>query len=125
MPLLLLIAGTFLGLKVIYLRLYRTSYTPVIETRLHHIPFSFISSLLFLFGLHGANFIKIIIIMSINFGIAKSLKRSKLLPFITWGFNMAVLFAIERNSGYKFANLSSSLAFLVRKISYVTEHIFL
>ncbi|KAI5122746.1 hypothetical protein M0805_009831 [Coniferiporia weirii] len=112
LPLLAAIACTFLLLKSIYLKLFNRTRVSEHGMLLHQLPFIFVFSMLFLLGLHGANALKIFFILCLNYTIGKFFKSSKLTPILTWVFNMGVLFAIERNSGYRFSSLSSSLAFL-------------
>jgi hypothetical protein len=81
--------------------------------KLYLIPFNLVFSALLLIGLHGASSIKILIILTINYVIAKSCKGSKLGPLLTWVFNGAVLFANDRYNGYRFGDLSPALLFLV------------
>ncbi|EJD06915.1 MBOAT-domain-containing protein [Fomitiporia mediterranea MF3/22] len=114
LPLLALIAATFLIIKYMYLKLFLRSSISEDGTRLHLIPFSLSFSIIFLLGLHGASVLKIFFILTINYGIAKSCKSSRVTPWLTWIFNMGVLFAIERNSGFQFSSLSPSLESLDR-----------
>ncbi|TDL25763.1 MBOAT-domain-containing protein [Rickenella mellea] len=111
-PALTIISASFFGLQSIYARAARHANPPLSDNILHRIPFLVTFSLLMVTGLHGASILKIMFILSINYSIAKVLGPSKINPVITWIFNMAVLFANERNSGYKFASLSPSLAYL-------------
>ncbi|TFY56821.1 hypothetical protein EVJ58_g7407 [Rhodofomes roseus] len=60
-------------------------------------------------GLHGASVLKVLLILTGNYAIAKVTKGSKLNPLLTWIFNGVVLFANERNEGYRFAALHPSL----------------
>lgn len=102
-PILAVLACAYLGVKSLLQRL----------TSIRRISFLFTASILFILGLHGANLLKILVILSINYLIAILLGSSKLNPLFTWIFNMGVLFAIERNNGYKFSSLSETLASLV------------
>ena len=70
--------------------------------------------MLMLLVLHGASAFKIIIIMTLNYGIAKISGGSRATPVLTWVFNGLVLFANEKNAGYHFTNLHPALEFLVR-----------
>ncbi|KAL5526721.1 GUP1 [Sanghuangporus sanghuang] len=111
-PLLSLIAAFFLIIKYMYIRLFLRSNLSTDGTRLHLIPFIIGFSIVFLLSLHGASILKILFILSVNYGIAKVFGSSKANPLLTWIFNMGVLFAIERNNGFRFASLSPSLASL-------------
>jgi hypothetical protein len=66
-----------------------------------------------LLALHGASILKILLILSFNFAIAKCCGGSRLGPILTWVFNGAVLFANERHSGYLFHSIHPSLGSLV------------
>lgn len=79
---------------------------------------SLVFSALFLIGLHGASFIKILIILSINYMIAKVFRGSRWGPTLTWVFNGLVLFANERYAGYRFGDVLPALGFLVSSDSY-------
>ncbi|KAG9004573.1 glycerol transporter [Tulasnella sp. JGI-2019a] len=76
------------------------------------VPFTAVFSLLMLIGLHGSSSIKIVIILAINYGIAKALKGSPAAPFATWCFNMVILFMNELHDGYKFAAIHPGLEIL-------------
>jgi hypothetical protein len=102
-PILSILAVVFVGIKALLQKL----------TNVRRIPFLFAASLIFVLGLHGTNALKVIAILSINYTIAISLGSSRLNPLLTWIFNMGALFAIERNNGFPFANISPSLAVLV------------
>lgn len=83
------------------------------QNKLYLIPFNLVFSALMLSGLHGSSCIKILIILTLNYVIAKSCKGSKFGPLLTWVFNGAVLFANDRYNGYRFGDLSSGIQFLV------------
>ncbi|KAH8118197.1 MBOAT-domain-containing protein [Phellopilus nigrolimitatus] len=112
LPVLVPVAGFFLLLKYVYLQVFQRTSSATQGTLLNRIPLQFIFSVLFLLGLHGANILKILFILSLNYVIAKSLHKSRMAPVLTWIFNISVLFAIDRNSGYRFASLSPSLTYL-------------
>ncbi|ORX99060.1 MBOAT-domain-containing protein [Basidiobolus meristosporus CBS 931.73] len=76
------------------------------------VSFSLVFSVVFIGFVYGANIIKIMLLVTVNYFIAKSCGRNRVSPFLTWLFNIVVLFANERYHGYKFAMLSESLAFL-------------
>ncbi|ORX97731.1 MBOAT-domain-containing protein [Basidiobolus meristosporus CBS 931.73] len=69
-------------------------------------------ALLFLAFVYGLNALKILSIISVNYWIAKSFKKSRLNPVLTWVFNMAILFANEKYSGYRYSMISNKLAFM-------------
>ena len=106
-PILTVLAILSLGVKFLLQKL----------TSIKQTTFLFAFSIVFIFGLHGTNILKILFIMSINYLIAISLGSNKLNPVLTWFFNMGVLFAIEKNNGFSFSSISPVLAGLVR-LSY-------
>ncbi|XP_078431508.1 MBOAT (membrane bound O-acyl transferase) family protein [Wolffia australiana] len=69
-------------------------------------------SLSYLFYLHGACVIFILIIASVNYLIVKALSQSKYFLSIIWSFNVAILMLTRIYEGYAFSSLGSSLAFL-------------
>ncbi|SCV73305.1 BQ2448_7231 [Microbotryum intermedium] len=76
------------------------------------VPFIIFFALILLFGLHGMSLPKMLIILALNYRIAKcatSPRFGKSVPWMTWGFNLAILFANELNDGYSWANLSPRL----------------
>ena len=82
--------------------------------KLFLLPVTLCFAALFLIGLHGASIIKILIILTINYTIAKSCRGSRWGPTFTWVFNALVLFANERYSGYRYGELLPALSLLVR-----------
>ena len=113
-PALTALVVSFLILKFIYaVPAFKFSPTRPRDT-LHKIPFLIIFSVLMLIGLHGTSIIKIFAILSVNFGIAKFGGGQIWVPFITWGFNGAVLYFNEIHSGYRFASIHPSFLVLVR-----------
>lgn len=109
MPTLTYIANAYLFIKFIYVGILAA---PPYD-RLYLISFNLICSILLILGLHGSSALKILIILTINYAIAKSCRGSKLGPLLTWVFNGAVLFANDRHSGYQFGQLLPALSFLV------------
>ncbi|KAF8626599.1 hypothetical protein AX17_006517 [Amanita inopinata Kibby_2008] len=83
---------------------------------LNLIPFNLCLSILAIIALHGTGALKLALILSLNYAIAKRWcskgKESRLGPVLTWTFNAAVLFASEICDGYRFASLSNHLGFL-------------
>lgn len=114
-PVLTALAGIFFVLKSLYQRIFVRPDLSKGDS-LHRIPFLFLFSIILMLGLHGANILKIFLILTINFGIAKVFGSSRINPLLTWLFNMGVLIAIERNSGYRFASISPALVSLVRPL---------
>ncbi|KAI0288928.1 MBOAT, membrane-bound O-acyltransferase family-domain-containing protein [Russula brevipes] len=79
---------------------------------LHRIPFYILSSLLMLTILHGASILKILVVLSVNYSLAKVTGGTRFAVPVTWIFNAAVLFANEWYEGYAFATLHPQFAFL-------------
>jgi len=77
-------------------------------------PVNLTFSALFLAGLHGTSIIKILLILTVNYTIAKLCRGSRLGPLLTWVFNGLVLFANEWYSGYRFGEILPALHLLVR-----------
>lgn len=77
--------------------------------------------------LHGASAVKVLLILLINYGIAKLSASSRLGPVLSWVFNAVVLFGIERNSGYAYGSIWPPLQFLVRcsylDYPYLTKYV--
>ncbi|KAI8993660.1 MBOAT, membrane-bound O-acyltransferase family-domain-containing protein [Pilobolus umbonatus] len=69
------------------------------------IKFTCIVSLIAVFLFHGASALKIILLLSINYGIGKYLGGHRLNPVLTWIFNLTVLFANEHYNGYRFQSI--------------------
>jgi len=74
--------------------------------------YSLVFSTIFLAVLYGTSLIKILILLSINYYIAKRFGKSKMNPILTWVFNILILFLNEYFKGYKFSALWSGLKFL-------------
>jgi hypothetical protein len=72
-----------------------------------------------MFVLHGANAIKILVIVSLNYMVTRwATSRfgggsGKLGVAAIWIYNLGILFANDYFGGYRFGALSSSLEFLV------------
>ncbi|KAF8193374.1 glycerol transporter [Pholiota molesta] len=81
-------------------------------SHLHLIPTNVVLSLLMIVALHGSSAIKILLIMAVNYLIAKKCRSSRLAPFLTWAFNGLVLFGNEIYSGYRFGAILPGLAAL-------------
>ncbi|KAJ3483605.1 hypothetical protein NLI96_g6202 [Meripilus lineatus] len=111
-PVLTVLIGLSVALKSLYTHVTKLGASGPRRDNLYLIPFLVTFSVLFLLGLHGTSIIKVFIIISINYSIAKYLGPSKLSPVLTWVFNGAILFANETYSGYKFASIHPSLGLL-------------
>lgn len=71
--------------------------------------FDFYFAFFFLFVLHGVSAIKILIILWTNYQLATRLPR-KYVPYATWTFNIAILFANELCNGYSFRRMFSFIS---------------
>lgn len=81
------------------------------------LPFYILFSLLMLVILHGASILKILLILSVNYALAKASGGTRLAILATWLFNGGVLFANGWYEGYAFASLHPGFAFLVGPVS--------
>ncbi|KAL6613498.1 MBOAT-domain-containing protein [Neocallimastix californiae] len=77
--------------------------------------YSLIFSIIFLIVLYGTSLIKILLILSLNYYIAKHFGKSKMNPILTWILNIAILFLNDYFQGYKFSALWSGLSFLDKR----------
>ena len=102
--------AVFFVCRTIYTRLARPRLAP---DNLYRIPFSLAFSSFMLVALHGTSVLKILLILSLNFLIAKVSGKSKTGPILTWIFNIAILFLNETQDGYRYADLHPSLGYLV------------
>ena len=71
------------------------------------VGYDFVFALIYLCALNGFSTIKVLIILSINFLIAKKLPRNYIVP-MTWLFNITTLFANEICKGYPYTNIALS-----------------
>ncbi|KAF8903744.1 MBOAT, membrane-bound O-acyltransferase family-domain-containing protein [Gymnopilus junonius] len=81
----------------------------------HHLslmPLNVILSLGMILALHGSSSVKILLILAVNFILAKKCGASRLGPTLTWIFNGAVLFSNELFHGYRFGSIVPGLAVL-------------
>ena len=79
----------------------------------HRVYFDLFFALCFLIGVHGFSTLKIFVILSLNYMIAKSMGGSKALPAVTWIFNIGFLFLNEYFDGYRFAHIHQIAAPMV------------
>lgn len=79
--------------------------TSTADNRLRsRLRFDLVSALALIAALHGFSALKILFILYINFTIAM-LVPLKIMPLVTWIFNIATLFANELSQGYRFSSL--------------------
>lgn len=126
LPLLCLLAFALLSLKHLCLKLLSSRSTSPssasrrTDTREPQIPLTTILSLIFLWILHGANTLKILIIMGVSYTIAKGCgttgRGTPVGPVLTWAWSMGLLFAAERYDGFEggFGRVHPMLGILVR-----------
>lgn len=115
-PYLLLLASVYLSLSHLHRILTVTHKVPIKQPHqpLHRIYFFFISSLIVVTVLNGANILKIMIIVTLSYAIGKLAAGSIYNPILTWTFNLGVLFSNEYYKGYYFSSLlGESFAWLV------------
>jgi len=79
----------------------------------HRIGFDLLFAFCFLVGVHGFNTVKILVILLLNYALAKSLGGTRALGVATWVFNVGVLFLNEWYDGYRFADIHEIAAPLV------------
>ncbi|KAI0706413.1 MBOAT-domain-containing protein [Earliella scabrosa] len=109
---LILLASVFLIFKHLYTLAARRARPFTDSNNLFLIPFLVGFSTIMLFALHGSSALKVFIILSGNYAIAKATGPSKAGPVLTWVFNALVLFGNEKNSGWHFASIHPALASL-------------
>jgi hypothetical protein len=112
--------AAFFAFKYAYMRpILRGSSPPT--NNLHRVPFYLIFSLIMLTVLHGASVLKVLILLSLNYALAKATGGTRLAVPATWIFNGGVLLANQWYEGYAFANLHSGFAFLVSLTAVLTS----
>ncbi|KAL2261359.1 hypothetical protein VTK26DRAFT_4335 [Humicola hyalothermophila] len=67
--------------------------------------FDYAFALLYLVALHGFSAAKILVILTVNYKLAKGLPR-RCIPVATWAFNVCTLFANELCEGYRFRDMA-------------------
>ncbi|KAL8949346.1 MAG: hypothetical protein Q9222_004532 [Ikaeria aurantiellina] len=73
------------------------------------VQFDVAFAFLYLIALHGTSALKILVILYINFNLAKSLPK-KYVPTATWIFNIGILFANEFGKGYPYAGIAQFIS---------------
>ena len=81
------------GLKCAYMRPNLRDSSPA--NNLHRVPFYLIFSLITLTILHGASVLKVLVILSANYALAKATGGTRFAVPVTWLFNAGVLLANE------------------------------
>lgn len=72
------------------------------------LTFDFLFAFVYIIALHGSSAFKILVILYINYTVATQLRRD-LVPFVTWIFNISILFANELCKGYPYADVAGLL----------------
>ncbi|CCM04219.1 uncharacterized protein FIBRA_06386 [Fibroporia radiculosa] len=111
---LIFLSGAFFGLKLLYSRSLRRVRLTGPSNNSYLVPFLALFSLIMLAGLHGASVLKVLVILSANYALAKTCGSSPVGPVLSWIFNIAILFANEKNEGYRFTSLHTALEILDR-----------
>lgn len=83
--------------------------------------FNLIFSLVAIVLLHGFNALKIMLILFLNYSVARSFRGSKSGAILTWVFNGAVLLGNEVFEGWRLSQWFESLAWLVGYIPYSSK----
>ncbi|KAH1495364.1 hypothetical protein LV164_002185 [Aspergillus fumigatus] len=73
------------------------------------VRFDYYFALVFITALHGVSAIKVLVILYLNYKIAKSLPR-KYIPAATWIFNISALFSNELCAGYPLERVATFFA---------------
>ncbi|KAF9126743.1 glycerol transporter [Mortierella sp. 14UC] len=97
--------------------LFKHYMVPVTPIKSAHQPlyrayFFLAFSFIYIYFMHGNSLLKIGAIVGVNYAIAKLGGSSRVMPTLTWIFNLAVLFMNEKYRGYNFTDIHSSLAWL-------------
>jgi protein-cysteine N-palmitoyltransferase HHAT len=103
--------AAFFALRYAYMR--PIVHTSTAVNNLYRRPFYISFSLLMLATLHGTSILKVLLILSLNYALAKATGGTRLSIPVTWLFNGGVLLANKWYEGYAFANLHPGLALLV------------
>jgi hypothetical protein len=108
---LIILATTYLGCSAVYAKLVNYSVYP-------RTIFIAAFSIIMLIILHGSSTIKILLILGLNYKLAKMEKKKTGLlgrywPGIVIFGNMLVLFLNERNDGYRFSHLHGAFEVVV------------
>lgn len=113
-PTLVPLSLTYLALSHLYQR-YCCSATPIKHSNqtLSRTYFILGAAFLYIAVTNGTSIFKVLFITTVSYTIGMLTKGSWLNPALTWGFNLAVLFANEWNDGYRYSQLGESFAYLV------------
>lgn len=121
-PALIAIMGVYLGLSKFFTLLPATRSTPYIRidsnasstasVKPNRIAFLTVFTTIFIFALHGFNSLKLLLILGINYGLAKAFGGTRFAPVAAFTFNIGALFAVHWNDGFEYSRISPALGFL-------------
>ncbi|BFZ64975.1 glycerol transporter [Saitoella coloradoensis] len=111
-PILFSVLVGYTALRRLYDRTYNLSTLSQSIRAQRRVLFDVGFALLFITALHGFSAVKILLLLGINYGIAKAFKGNMSNPVLTWAFNIIVLFLNERYGGYRFQDVHESGALL-------------
>ncbi|KAG2196031.1 hypothetical protein INT47_005367 [Mucor saturninus] len=103
-PLLFALACVYLIASHIYKSLLKSK-----KRKLQQTYFYLAASIMVISALHGTSCIKILIIITASYLIGQSTGGSYWNPFLTWTFNLIILFLNEYYKGYEFKSIGLSL----------------
>ncbi|QDS71327.1 hypothetical protein FKW77_002066 [Venturia effusa] len=72
------------------------------------LSFDFYFAFILIAALHGFSALKVVLILWLNYKLAKTVP-TQYLTFVTWTFNIAILFANEYCQGYRYATVAMAL----------------
>ncbi|KAF8947381.1 glycerol transporter [Haplosporangium gracile] len=116
LPKLLIVASIYLPLSHLFGSFFVPSKTtnslkspqqPLVRTY-----FFLTFSAIYLYFMYGNSILKIMLIVSTNYAIAKLGRNARWMPVATWAFNIAVLFLNEGYKGYNFSDFHEALTWL-------------
>ncbi|KAL1925420.1 uncharacterized protein VTP21DRAFT_303 [Calcarisporiella thermophila] len=110
--LLLLFASAYLVISHVARRFLLPAPSKIPQRPLYNAYLFLTLSLLAIYGIHGNSLLKILAILTINFGIGRVFKGSIANPVLTWIFNVGILFLNEMYDGYEFGWIDERLAVL-------------
>ncbi|KAF9929630.1 glycerol transporter, partial [Linnemannia zychae] len=116
LPKLLIVASIYLPLSHLYSSFFVPSKTTnslkYPQQPLFRTYFFLAFSAIYLYFMYGNSILKILLIVSANYAIAKLGNNARWMPIATWTFNVAVLFLNEGYKGYNFSDIHESLTWL-------------
>jgi 5-bromo-4-chloroindolyl phosphate hydrolysis protein len=70
---------------------------------------------LFLFGIFGFSALKVLILISVHYAVCTFQRNPAVGVAMAWGYSLIVLYLNNKYSGYKFADFSTTLGWMVSK----------